>query len=96
MHQAGLRAASAAHAGNRAEHVDIIAELVHEALAQALRARGITTVADALRTVTGATVVETGPLGSATSLFLRGGESNMVRVLLDGVPVNAPELIIVP
>jgi vitamin B12 transporter len=56
----------------------------------ALRAHGITTVADALRTVNGAAVVETGPLGSTTSLFLRGGESNMVRVLLDGVPLNAP------
>ena len=55
-----------------------------------LRERGITTVADALRTVNGTAVVETGPLGSATSLFLRGGESNMVRVLLDGVPLNAP------
>ena len=55
-----------------------------------LRSHGIATVADALRTVSGAAVVETGPLGSATSLFLRGGESNMVRILLDGVPLNAP------
>ena len=55
-----------------------------------LRSHGIATVSDALRTVSGSTVVETGPLGSATSLFLRGGESNMVRVLLDGVPLNAP------
>ncbi|HVO36425.1 MAG TPA: TonB-dependent receptor plug domain-containing protein, partial [Gemmatimonadales bacterium] len=55
-----------------------------------LRAHGIATVADALRTVNASAVVETGPLGSATSLFLRGGESNMVLVLLDGVPLNAP------
>ena len=55
-----------------------------------LRSHGIATVSDALRTVNGSAVVETGPLGSATSLFLRGGESNMVRVLLDGVPLNAP------
>ena len=55
-----------------------------------LRSHGIATVSDALRAVGGAAVVETGPLGSATSLFLRGGESNMVRVLLDGVPLNAP------
>jgi vitamin B12 transporter len=55
-----------------------------------LRSHGIATVSDALRTVNGAAVVETGPLGSATSLFLRGSESNMVRVLLDGVPLNAP------
>jgi vitamin B12 transporter len=55
-----------------------------------LRSRGITTVADALRSMPGADIVETGPPGGATSLFLRGGESNMVRVLLDGVPLNAP------
>ena len=55
-----------------------------------LRSHGIETVADALRTVNGASVVEAGPLGGVTSLFLRGSESNMVRVLLDGVPLNAP------
>ena len=55
-----------------------------------LRARGIATVADALRDVPGADVVETGPFGGATSLFMRGGESDFVRVLVDGVPLNAP------
>jgi vitamin B12 transporter len=55
-----------------------------------LRARGVATAADALRTVPGTAVVETGPRGGVTSLFLRGGESNMVRVLVDGVPLNAP------
>jgi vitamin B12 transporter len=53
-----------------------------------LRARGIRTVAEALRLVPGAVIVETGPVGGATSLFLRGGESDYVRVLLDGVPLN--------
>jgi vitamin B12 transporter len=55
-----------------------------------LRERGVATVADALRAVPGVDVVETGPFGSATSLFLRGGESDYVRVLVDGVPLNAP------
>ena len=49
---------------------------------------GITTVADALRAVAGAAVVEQGGPGSVTSLFLRGGQSNYVRVLVDGVPLN--------
>jgi vitamin B12 transporter len=57
---------------------------------QELRAHGVATVADALRLVPGADVVETGPRGGATSLFLRGGESGYVRVLLDGVPLNPP------
>ena len=55
-----------------------------------LRERGVRTVAEALRDVPGAAVVETGPYGSITSLFLRGGESDYVKVLLDGVPLNQP------
>jgi vitamin B12 transporter len=53
-----------------------------------LRAQGITRVADALRLIPGAIVLGSGPVGSQTSLFLRGGNSNYVRVLIDGVPVN--------
>jgi len=55
-----------------------------------LKAHGFATVADALRLVPGADVVESGPRGGTTSLFLRGGESGYVRVLLDGVPLNPP------
>jgi vitamin B12 transporter len=54
-----------------------------------LRARGLTRVNDALRTVTGATVAGGGAVGSVTSLFIRGGESRYAKVLIDGVPVNA-------
>jgi vitamin B12 transporter len=53
-----------------------------------LVAQGIRTVADALETVPGAHIVETGSFGGQTSLFLRGGESDYVKVLLDGVPLN--------
>lgn len=53
-----------------------------------LRAQGITRVADALRLVPGTTIVSSGSLGSQTSLFMRGGNSSYVRVLVDGVPVN--------
>ncbi len=55
-----------------------------------LRARGIVTVADALREVTGAHVVRSGSYGAVTSLFLRGAESDHVLVLVDGVQVNRP------
>ena len=53
-----------------------------------LRARGIRFVQDALREVPGATVVQVGSYGGVSSLFLRGGESDYVKVLVDGVPVN--------
>lgn len=55
-----------------------------------LRARGIATVADALRLTPGMAVVATGSFGGQTSVFLRGGESDYVKVLIDGVPQNQP------
>lgn len=55
-----------------------------------LRRRGIRLVADALREVPSLLVVPTGSWGGVTSLFLRGGESDYVKVLVDGVPLNAP------
>lgn len=56
----------------------------------ALRAAGVTHLADALRAVPGAAIVGSGSFGSQSSLFLRGGQSNYVRVLVDGVVVNDP------
>src|SRR6266566_133144 len=55
-----------------------------------LRERGILTVAEALRSVPAASVVTTNSYGSQTSLFLRGGQSNYVKVLIDGIPQNVP------
>jgi len=55
-----------------------------------LVAEGIRTVADALQLAPGAFVLETGSYGGQTSLFMRGGESDYVKVLLDGVPLNQP------
>ena len=53
-----------------------------------LRSRGIRFVQDALREVPGAAVVQVGSYGGVASSFLRGGESDYVKVLVDGVPVN--------
>ena len=58
--------------------------------AEDLEARGIVTAADALRIVPGITVNVTGGPGSQTALFVRGGNSNFTKVLVDGVPVNLP------
>jgi len=54
----------------------------------ALRHAGIATVAEALRTVPSVTLAQAGSWGAQTSLFLRGGENDYVRVLVDGVPLN--------
>jgi vitamin B12 transporter len=53
-----------------------------------LVAQGIRTVAAALEAVPGAHLVETGSYGGQTALFMRGGESDYTKVLLDGVPLN--------
>ncbi len=70
--------------------VDAVASAVTVVTGRELELRGIRTVAEALRTVPGAAVVETGSFGGQTSLFLRGGESDYVKVLVDGVPWNQP------
>ena len=54
----------------------------------ALRARGVASLADALRDLPGVMLVGGSSRGAQTSLFLRGGNSNAVRVLVDGVAVN--------
>lgn len=58
--------------------------------ADQLREAGVRTVADALRSVPGVAIARTGTPGAQTSIFLRGGESDYVKVLVDGVPMNDP------
>jgi vitamin B12 transporter len=55
-----------------------------------LRLRGITSLSTALEVLPGVSFARTGSFGGNTSLFLRGGESKYVKVLIDGVPVNDP------
>jgi outer membrane cobalamin receptor len=47
-------------------------------------------LSDVLRSVTGVHVLQTGAPGSVTSLYIRGGESDYSKVLLDGIPLNQP------
>ena len=53
-----------------------------------LRQRGVYFLEDALRQSPGTAVVPTGSYGGISSLFVRGGESDHTKVLIDGVPVN--------
>jgi vitamin B12 transporter len=55
-----------------------------------LRQSGVRTVGEALRGVPGVDVVQTGPSGGASSVFMRGANSNHTLVLLDGLPLNDP------
>jgi vitamin B12 transporter len=57
---------------------------------QEIEQRTLRYVTDALRDQPGASVVQSGPVGSQASLFLRGGNSDYVKVLVDGIPMNQP------
>jgi vitamin B12 transporter len=47
-------------------------------------------ISESLRIVPGLVVAQTGGRGGITSVFVRGGKSDYNKVLIDGVPVNAP------
>ena len=48
------------------------------------------TVADVLRTVPGVTIARNGGIGSVTSVFIRGADSDQTVALIDGVKINDP------
>ena len=58
--------------------------------AEELRASGVHWLSDALATAPGVVVARSGGPGSATSVFLRGTNSNHVLVLIDGMKANSP------
>jgi vitamin B12 transporter len=58
--------------------------------ADALRAQGVTHLADALRQVPGVVVQQAGSFGAQSSLFMRGGQGSYTKVMIDGVAVNEP------
>ena len=47
-------------------------------------------IIDALRTLPGVAIATRGPVGSQSSVFLRGGNSSQTLVLIDGVRINDP------
>jgi outer membrane cobalamin receptor len=54
-----------------------------------ISSRQLHTVGDALRMVPGLSIARNGTLGSLTSLFTRGGESDFTLILVDGMRANA-------
>ena len=58
--------------------------------AEDLERRQVPFVADLVATTPGAMMIRSGAPGTLTSLFVRGGESDYNKVLLDGIPLNEP------
>lgn len=59
---------------------------------QDMAERQTPTVTEALRDVPGVDVVQPGSVGTASSVFIRGAESDQTLFLVDGVKVNSPML----
>src|SRR5262245_5676773 len=57
--------------------------------AEDIRERQAELVSEVLRDVAGVNVVQTGSMGSATSVFIRGSAANQVLVMIDGVEINS-------
>ena len=58
--------------------------------AETIRDRQNTSVSDLLRTVPGVTIARNGGVGTSTSVFIRGAESDQTVALIDGVKLNDP------
>jgi len=56
--------------------------------AEEIKNRQAQTVSDLLRTVPGIEIDRSGPVGTATTLRMRGGESNHTLVIIDGAVAN--------
>lgn len=57
---------------------------------ESMRDSGHRFLVDVLRTVPGVAVAQGAGPGALTALFMRGGESNYVQVLVDGIQINDP------
>ncbi len=67
-----------------------VASAVTVITADEIERRQARTLPEALRLVPGLHVVQSGPTGAVTSLFMRGTESNHTLVLIDGIEINDP------
>ncbi len=70
--------------------IDRVGQSVTVIDAPELQRRQTQTVADVLRTVPGVTIAGNGGVGTATSVFIRGAESEQTVALIDGVKLNDP------
>ncbi|MCH8084079.1 MAG: TonB-dependent receptor, partial [Myxococcales bacterium] len=67
-----------------------VASSVTVVTSEEIERRQLRLVTDVLRRIPGVDVRRTGGPGSTTSIFIRGGDSDHVLVLLDGVELNDP------
>ena len=69
---------------------DFLGSSISVITSEEIHARKAITLGDVLRSVPGITIAQNGGPGSVSSIFIRGGESDYTKVLLDGIPLNKP------
>lgn len=69
---------------------DFLGSSISVITSEEIHARKAITLGDVLRSVPGVTIAQNGGPGSVSSIFIRGGESDYTKVLLDGIPLNKP------
>ena len=67
-----------------------VASSISVVTAEDIAARQVATLPDLLKQVPGLNVVQSGGPGGQTSVFIRGTNSNHVKVLVDGIDVSDP------
>jgi vitamin B12 transporter len=77
-------------ANRTAQPIERVGQSVTVIDAAELERRQTQTVADVLRTVPGVSVIRNGGVGTSTSAFIRGAESDQTVALIDGVKLNDP------
>lgn len=73
-----------------AQQRDEVGQAISVIDAKRLETSQTSVLSDILRTVPSVSVARNGGVGSATSVFIRGGDSSQTLVLIDGVRINDP------
>jgi vitamin B12 transporter len=77
-------------ANRTAQPVERVGQSITVVDSEEIERRQTQTVADILRTVPGVSIIRNGGIGSTTSVFIRGAESDQTVALIDGIKLNDP------
>ncbi len=77
-------------ANRTAQALDKVGQSITVIDAAEIERRQTQTVADVLRTIPGVSIARSGGIGTSTSVFIRGAESDQTVALVDGIKLNDP------
>ncbi len=77
-------------ANRTAQPVERVGQSISVVDSEEIERRQTQSVADILRTLPGVSIIRNGGVGSTTSVFIRGAESDQTAALIDGVKLNDP------